>query len=88
MVNSMAVSKWMSLLARWVDAVEDNTEMLFRDCALILRRLDAIGEQEKLDYLKTLPDSVLLEHVNNWNDTSSPEYMEYLRRLHKRINRK
>lgn len=80
MVDAKAISKWVSLIKTWNDSVWKKTDMLFRDCQAILKRMDIIVERKRQDYLRSLPDSVLEEHIRNWNDTSSPEVIEYLRR--------
>ena len=81
MVDAKTVSKWVSLLNNWNESVESKTTALLDDLQLILKRLDIIVEKKKQDYLRSLPDSVLEEYARNWDDTSSPEYLEYTRRM-------
>lgn len=84
MVDAKSISKWVSLLKQWNDNVEKKTEQLFEDCKLLLSRMDIIVEKKKQDYLRSLPDSVLEEHIRNWNDTTSPEFQEYVRRQYEK----
>ena len=81
MVDAKTVSKWVSLLNNWNESVESKTTALLDDLQLILKRLDIIVEKKKQDYLRSLPDSVLEEYARNWDDTSSPELIEYTRRM-------
>lgn len=88
MVDAKSISKWVSLLKQWNDNVEKKTEQLYNDCKLLLSRMDILVEKKKQDYLRSLPDSVLAEYVRDWNDTTSPEVLEYIRRKEeKRKNR-
>lgn len=88
MVDARSISKWVSLLKQWNDNVEKKTEQLYNDCKLLLSRMDILLEKKKQDYLRSLPDSVLAEYVRDWNDTTSPEVLEYIRRKEeKRKNR-
>lgn len=80
MVDAKAISKWVALIKTWNDSIWKKTDMLFRDCQAILKRMDILVERKHQDYLRSLPDSVLEEYIRNWNDTSSPEVIEYLRR--------
>lgn len=80
MVDAKAISKWVSLLKQWNDNVEKKTEQLYNDCKLLLSRMDILVEKKKQDYLRSLPDSVLEQYVRDWNDTTSPEVLEYIRR--------
>ena len=84
MVDAKSISKWVSLLKQWNDNVEKKTEQLFEDCKLLLSRMDIIVEKKKQDYLRSLPDSVLEGHIRNWNDTTSPEFQEYVRRQYEK----
>ena len=84
MIDAKAISKWVSLLKQWNDSVERKTNQLFYDCKLLLSRMDIIVEKKKQDYLRNLPDSVLEEHIRNWNDTTSPEFQEYVRRQYEK----
>lgn len=84
MIDAKAISKWVSLLKQWNDNVEKKTEQIFEDCKLLLSRMDIIVEKKKQDYLRNLPDSVLEEHIRNWNDTTSPEFQEYVRRQYEK----
>ena len=88
MVDAKTVSKWVSLLNNWNESVESKTTALLNDLQLILKRLDIIVEKKKQDYLRSLPDSVLEEHARNWDDTSSPELIEYTRRMLERKGKK
>lgn len=88
MVNAKSISKWVSLLKQWNDNVEKKTDQLFNDCKLLLSRMNILIEKKQQDYLRSLPDSVLAEYVRDWNDTTSPEVLEYIRRKEeKRKNR-
>lgn len=88
MVDAKSISKWVSLLKQWNDNVEKKTEQLYNDCKLLLSRMDILVEKKQQDYLRSLPDSVLAEYVRDWNDTTSPEVLEYIRRKEeKRKNR-
>lgn len=80
MVDAKSISKWVSLLKQWNDNVEKKTEQLYNDCKLLLSRMDILVEKKQQDYLRSLPDSVLAEYVRDWNDTTSPEVLEYIRR--------
>ena len=80
MVDAKSISKWVSLLKQWNDNVEKKTEQLYNDCKLLLNRMDILVEKKQQDYLRSLPDSVLAEYVRDWNDTTSPEVLEYIRR--------
>lgn len=80
MVDARSISKWVSLLKQWNDNVEKKTDQLFNDCRLLLSRMNILIEKKQQDYLRSLPDSVLAEYVRNWNDTTSPEVLEYIRR--------
>ena len=84
MVDAKSISKWVALLKQWNDNVEKKTEQIFEDCKLILSRMDIMVEKKKQDYLRNLPDSVLEEHIRNWNDTTSPEFQEYVRRQYEK----
>jgi hypothetical protein len=84
MVDAKSISKWVALLKQWNDNVEKKTEQIFEDCKLLLSRMDIIVEKKKQDYLRNLPDSVLEEHIRNWNDTTSPEFQEYVRRQYEK----
>jgi hypothetical protein len=84
MVDAKSISKWVALLKQWNDNVEKKTEQIFEDCKLLLSRMDIIVEKKKQDYLRSLPDSVLEEHIRNWNDTTSPEFQEYVRRQYEK----
>lgn len=84
MIDAKSISKWVALLKQWNDNVEKKTEQLFEDCRLLLSRMDIIVEKKKQDYLRNLPDSVLAEHIRNWNDTTSPEFQEYVRRQYEK----
>lgn len=88
MVDTKTVSKWVSLLNNWNESVESKTTAVLDDLQLILRRMDILVEKKKQDYLRSLPDSVLEEHVRNWDDTSSPEFIEYTRRMLERTSKK
>ena len=80
MIDAKSISKWVSLLKQWNDNVEKKTEQLYNDCKLLLNRMDILVEKKQQDYLRSLPDSVLAEYVRDWNDTTSPEVLEYIRR--------
>jgi hypothetical protein len=80
MVDAKSISKWVSLLKQWNDNVEKKTDHLFNDCKLLLNRMDILVEKKQQDYLRSLPDSVLEQYVRDWNDTTSPEVLEYIRR--------
>jgi hypothetical protein len=84
MIDAKSISKWVALLKQWNDNVEKKTEQIFEDCKLLLSRMDIIVEKKKQDYLRSLPDSVLEEHIRNWNDTTSPEFQEYVRRQYEK----
>ncbi len=84
MIDAKAISKWVSLLKQWNDNVERQTNQLFYDCKLLLSRMDILVEKKKQDYLRNLPDSVLEEHIRNWQDTTSPEFQEYVRRQYEK----
>lgn len=84
MVDAKSISKWVALLKQWNDNVEKKTEQIFEDCKLLLSRMDIIVEKKKQDYLRSLPDSVLESHIRNWNDTTSPEFQEYVRRQYEK----
>ena len=84
MIDSKSISKWVSLIKHWNDSIENKTEILYRDTQQILERLGIIVEVKKQDYLRSIPDSVLEEYVRNWSDTTSPEFMEYVRRQEER----
>lgn len=84
MVDAKAISKWVSLIKHWNDSVENKTDILFNDCKLLLKRMDILVERKHQDYLRSLPDSVLEEYMRNWDDTTSPEVMEYVRRMEER----
>lgn len=88
MVDAKSISKWVSLIKNWNDSVENNTDMIFNDCKLLLQRMDIIVERKKQDYLRSLPDSVLEQYARNWDDTTSPEFLEYVRRMDERSKRK
>ena len=88
MVDTKTISKWVSLLNNWNEAVENKTSALLNDLQLVLKRMDIVVERKKQDYLKSLPDSVLEEQVRNWDDTSSPEFLEYTRRMLERTEKK
>ena len=88
MVDAKTVSKWVSLLNNWNESVESKAAALLYDLQLVLRRMDIIVERKKQDYLRSLPDSVLEEFVRNWDDVSSPELMEYIRRTEERLRNK
>lgn len=88
MTDAKAISKWVSLLKQWNDNVEKKTELLFNDCKLLLNRMDILVERKKQDYIRNLPDSVLEEHMRNWNDTTSPEVLEYIRRQEEKTRNK
>jgi len=81
MIDAKAISKWVSLLKHWNESIENKTDLLFNDCQLLLKRMDILVERKRQDYLRSLPDSVLEEYNRNWDDTTSPEYYEYIRRL-------
>lgn len=88
MVDARSISKWVSLLKQWNDNVEKKTDQLFNDCKLLLSRMEILVQKKKQDYLRNLPDSVLEQYVRDWNDTTSPEVLEYIRRKEeKRKNR-
>lgn len=80
MIDAKSISKWVSLIKNWNDSVENKTDMIFNDCKLLLQRMDIIVERKKQDYLRSLPDSVLEQYARNWDDTTSPEVFEYIRR--------
>lgn len=80
MVDAKSISKWVSLLKQWNDNVEKKTDQLYNDCKLLLSRMDILVEKKQQDYLRSLPDSVLEQYVRDWNDTTSPEVLEYIRR--------
>lgn len=80
MVDAKSISKWVSLLKQWNDNVEKKTDQLYSDCKLLLSRMDILVEKKQQDYLRSLPDSVLEQYVRDWNDTTSPEVLEYIRR--------
>ena len=84
MIDAKAISKWVSLLKQWNDNVERKTNQLFYDCKLLLSRMDILVEKKKQDYLRNLPDSVLEEYIRNWQDTTSPEFQEYVRRQYEK----
>lgn len=88
MVDAKSISKWVSLIKNWNDSVENKTDMIFNDCKLLLQRMDIIVERKKQDYLRSLPDSVLEQYARNWDDTTSPEFLEYVRRMDERSKRK
>lgn len=88
MVDTKTVSKWVSLLNNWNESVESKTTAILDDLQLILKRMDILVEKKKQDYLRSLPDSVLEEHARNWDDTSSPELIEYTRRMLERKGKK
>lgn len=88
MVDAKSISKWVSLLKQWNDNVERKTDQLFNDCKLLLSRMDILIEKKQQDYLRSLPDSVLAEYVRNWNDTTSPEVLEYIRRKEEKRKKK
>ena len=88
MVDTKTISKWVSLLNNWNEAVENKASALLNDLQLVLKRMDIVVERKKQDYLKSLPDSVLEEQVRNWDDTSSPEFLEYTRRMLERTEKK
>lgn len=86
MVNKKTVSAWVSLLDGWNKAVEIKTNAVLGDLGLILARMRII-DMKKQDYLKRMPDSILDKHVRNWDDTSSPEFIEYTRRMLERTSK-
>ena len=88
MINARAISKWVSLLKNWNDSIEQKTERLFYDYKYLLARVDVIVEKKKQDYLRSIPDSVLEVYARNWNDTNSPELLEYIRRKEERSKNK
>lgn len=88
MVDAKSISKWVSLLKQWNDNVEKKTEQLYNDCKLLLNRMDILVEKKQQDYLRSLPDSVLAEYVRDWNDTTSPEVLEYIRRKEEKRKKK
>ena len=75
-------------MKNWNDSVERKTDMIFKDCKEILKRMDIIVERKQQDYLRNLPQSVLDEYGRDWNDTGSPEFMEAVRRMHERTEKK
>lgn len=87
MVNKKTVSAWVSLLDGWNNAVEIKTNAVLGDLGLILARMRII-DMKKQDYLKRMPDSILDRHVRDWDDTSSPEFLEYTRRMLERTSKK
>lgn len=86
MVNKKTVSAWVSLLDGWNKAVEIKTNAVLGDLGLILARMRII-DMKKQDYLKRMPDSILDKHVRNWDDTSSPEFIEHTRRMLERTSK-
>ena len=88
MINARAISKWVSLLKNWNDSIEQKTERLFYDYKYLLARVDVIVEKKKQDYLRSIPESVLEVYARNWNDTNSPELLEYIRRKEERSKNK
>ncbi len=80
MVDAKSISKWVSLLKQWNDNVEKKTDQLYNDCKLLLSRMNILVQKKQQDYLRSLPDSVLEQYVRDWNDTTSPEVLEYIRR--------
>lgn len=87
MTDSKSISKWVSLIKNWNESVEKKTDRIYQDCQLILKRMEIIVERKQQDYLRNLPQSVLDELMRNWDDTSSPEYYEAIRRIEERTNR-
>ena len=81
MVDRKSVSKWVSLLNNWNISVENKIASLMCDLSLMLKRMDIIIERKERDNLREMPDSVLEEYARNWDDTSSPEFLEYTRRM-------
>lgn len=88
MVDAKSISKWVSLLKNWNESVENKSDLLFNDCKFLLERMDIIVEKKKQDYLRNLPDSILEQYARNWDDTTSPEFQEYVRRMHERTEKK
>lgn len=86
MTDAKAISKWVSLIKSWNDSVEKKTDMIFKDCQQILSRMDIIVERKRQDFLRNLPQSVIDEHVRNWDDTTSPEMLEAVRRIEQKTN--
>lgn len=87
-VDAKSISKWVSLLKQWNDNVEKKTDQLYNDCKLLLSRMDILVEKKQQDYLRSLPDSILAEYVRDWNDTTSPEVLEYIRRKEEKRKKK
>lgn len=87
MDSPRSISKWVSLMKSWSDSLDKKNEMIFRDCQLILSRMNIIVERKQQDYLRNLPQSVLDEHVRNWDDTTSPEFLEAIRRKEEEAKR-
>ena len=88
MVDRKSVSKWVSLLNNWNISVENKIASLMCDLSLMLKRMDIIIERKERDNLREMPDSVLEEYARNWDDTSSPEFLEYTRRMLERTEKK
>lgn len=88
MIDAKAISKWVSLLKHWNESIENKTDLLFNDCQLLLKRMDIVVERKQQDYLRSLPDSVLEEYGRNWDDTTSPEVLEHVRRMHEKYDNK
>ena len=88
MVDRKSVSKWLSLLNNWNIAVENKIASLLYDLSLVLKRMNIIVERNQQDNLRGMPDSVLEQYARDWNDTSSPEFLEYTRRMLERTEKK
>ena len=88
MVDRKSVSKWVSLLDKWNISVENKIASLLYDLSLMLKRMNIIVERKHQDELRGMPDSVLEQFARDWNDTSSPEFLEYTRRMLERTEKK
>lgn len=78
----------ISLAINWMKELKQQESNLEYKVEKLLQQFGIIMEKEQADPIRSLPQSIIDQHMANWNDTTSPEFMEGIRRKEEKKEKK
>lgn len=78
----------VSLAINWMKELKQQESNLEYKVEKLLQQFGIIMEKEQADPIRSLPQSIIDQHMANWNDTTSPEFMEGIRRKEEKKEKK
>lgn len=78
--NDKKLRASVNISMEWLKEIKEQEAILTEKVNELLNRLDIIVTRENPDPIRSLPQSIIDKHLSNWNDTTSPEFLEGVRR--------